>query len=256
METKKRVGLALGGGLVRGLAHIGVLAVLEEAGIPIDFVAGTSVGSLIGAAFCAGWKAETIHRRALQFRWRHIIRPTWPWRGLLSFDRMSRRMVEEFGDLRFEDLRIPFTVVATDINHGVKVKFQSGRVAPAVQGSCALPGLVAPVRIGDYLLCDGGIADMLPVDVLHEMGADFVIAVDIFEFKIRPYLGSVGYLLAALEILLENSGGGISRADCLITPKLAGKTYLRFSKRDELYELGRQAALEKLDCIRAALGAA
>ena len=247
---RKRVGLALGGGIVRGLAHIGVLAVLEENHIPVDYVAGTSAGSIIATAFCAGWSAEEIHERALKFRWRHIARPTWPWLGLMSFDRLAVQMVREFGDVHFEDLKIPLTVVATDINTGGPVRFSQGRVAPAVQGSCSLPGLVAPLRLGEHLLCDGGMSDMVPVDVLRDMGAEVVIGVDVFEFKIRRYLGPLGYMLAALEIVLERAGGGIAQADCMITPRLAGKTYLRFSKRREMYELGRQAALEKVACIR------
>ena len=247
---RKRVGLALGGGIVRGLAHIGVLSVLEENHIPVDYVAGTSAGSIIATAFCAGWNAQKIHERAIKFRWRHIARPTWPWMGLLSFNQLAVQMVREFGDLRFEDLQIPLTVVATDITTGGPVRFSQGKVAPVVQGSCSLPGLVAPLRLGEHLLCDGGMSDMVPVDVLRDMGADVVIGVDVFEFKIRRYLGPLGYMLAALEIVLEHAGGGISQADCMITPQLGGKTYLRFSKRTEMYELGRQAALEQLDCIR------
>lgn len=249
----KRVGLALGGGLARGLAHIGVLSVLEEYKIPIDFIAGTSAGSLIAAAYCAGWSAEKIYQRALRFRWRHIARPTWPWRGLFSFDNLARRMRQEYGDLQFEKTRIPFTVVAVDIMTGEPVRLNRGAVAPAVQASCAMPGAIEPVQIDDRWLCDGGLADMVPVGVLREMGADYVIGVDIFEFKMRKYLGPLGYLLAAIEILLERAGGGIEQADCLIAPDLRGKTYVRFSKRAELYELGRQATLEKIDCIRSSI---
>ncbi|MEW5868629.1 MAG: patatin-like phospholipase family protein [Chloroflexota bacterium] len=253
-EPRKRVGLALGGGLVRGWAHIGVLSVLQEQGIPIDYVAGTSAGSIIGAAYCAGMDAERIHRYALTFRWRRITRLTWPRRGWLSFEKLEHWMVKELGELDFADLKVPLTVVATDIEHGQPVVLRQGPVARAVRASCSLPGAVAPVEWQGHWLCDGGLSDMVPVDVLREMGAEYVIGVDIFGFKIRSYLGPIGYLLAGLEILLERAGGGIDEADCLIAPELSGKTYLRFSRRFELYELGRRAALEKLPCIRAALG--
>jgi NTE family protein len=151
------------------------------------------------------------------------------------------------------DMKIPFTVVATDMALGEPVSLRAGPLARAVQASCSLPGIVEPVEWEGRLLCDGGVSDMLPVDVLREMGADFVIGVDIFTFHLRRYLGPIGYVAAALEILLERAGGGISSADCLISPKLGGKTYLRFSKRQEFYELGRQAATESLECIRDAL---
>jgi NTE family protein len=113
---------------------------------------------------------------------------------------------------------------------------------------------VTPVEIEGRILGDGGVSDMLPVDVLRQMGADYVIGVDIFCFTLRSYLGPLGYMLATLEILLERAGGGITEADCLISPDLKGKSYFRFSKRGEFYDLGYKAALEKLECIRREIG--
>jgi NTE family protein len=250
---KKRIGLALGGGIARGMAHIGVLEVLIQAGIPVDFVAGTSSGSLIGAAFCAGRNISHIKSYASKFRWWKIARPIWPVRGLLSFDRLENWFIKEIGDLQFDDLHIPFVVVATDLESGKPVVLRTGHVARAIQASCSIPFVVAPVEIDGKLLVDGGISDMVPVSILREMGADYIIGVDIFLPKIRRSLGPLGYGFAALETMLERAGGGIEQADCLISPNLCGKTYFRFSKYQEMYQLGRDATLDKLFMIRRAL---
>ncbi len=250
----KQVGLALGGGVMRGWAHLGVLSVLEESGVPINFMSGTSAGSLIAAFYCAGNNVEQLIEYAREFGWLKIIRFTWPVRGFITFDKLTSWMVQRLGDLQFSDLEIPLTIVATDLMSGTPITIDSGRLSPAVQASCSVPGLVTPVELDGRLLCDGGISDMLPVSVLRNMGADYVIGVDIFPFTLRRYLGPLGYLLASLEILLERAGGGIDEADCLISPQLSGQTYVRLSKRQTLYDLGRKATLEKLDCIKLALG--
>jgi NTE family protein len=253
---RKRVGLALGGGVVRGIAHLGVLAVLVEAGVPIDFISGTSVGALIAAAYASGRKPEELLDDALKFRWHRIIKPVISRQGFFSFAPLKRWIEQELGNLNLEDLEIPCAIVATDLNRGEPVAFLQGNMPVTIQASCSVPGLIVPVELGDRLLCDGGVSDMLPVAILREMGAEYVIAVDVFAYGIRNWLGPLGYLIGGLEILLERSGGGFDDADCLISPPLAGKTYLRFSRSMHIYELGRQAALEKLVSIQRSLGLA
>lgn len=245
----KSVGLALGGGVVRGLAHIGVITVLEEAGIKIDYMAGTSAGSIIAVLYAAGIHAQELREFALNFHWWQIARPVLPWRGLVSFNRLGSFLEKRIGNVRFEELRIPCSVVASDIETGERVTISSGPVIPAVQASCSLPGLVEPVKLNGRLLCDGGVTDILPVAALREMGAEYTIGVDIFTFKLRRYLGPLGYLWAGLEILFERAGGGIDFADCIIAPELQGETYINFNKRNRLFELGRAAAIKKLDCV-------
>jgi NTE family protein len=248
---RKRVGLALGGGVARGLAHVGVISVLEESGIDIDYLAGTSAGSILAVTYSACRSAGEIYQFARKFQWWQIARPVFPSRGFVSLDKLAGWLEKRIGDLDFKDLHIPCSVVATDIESGEKVTINQGRVIPAVQASCSIPGLIAPVELEGRLLCDGGITDMLPVLALRAMGAEYVIAVDIIPFKLRRYLGPLGYLIAGTEILLERAGGGLDYADCLIVPALQGETYLRFSKRHRLFELGRAAAIDKVDCIRA-----
>ncbi len=250
-QIRKRVGLALGGGVVRGLAHVGVLQVMEEQGIPIDFVAGTSAGSLIGAIYCAGLPVDQITAAALRMRWSSIASLTWPARGFLSFNRMERRIIELVGDAVFSDLQRPLTIVATQLDTGQPVHIQHGRLAPAVCASCAVPGFITPVQFDGHWLGDGSLVETLPVSPSRAMGADYVIGVDIFNHRLRPrWWGPLGYGFVALEILVRNAGGGTRQADCLICPALAGGTYLRFSQNRKLIELGRQAALEKIPIIK------
>ena len=253
-HRRKRVGLALGGGVVRGMAHVGVLSVLEEANIQIDFVSGTSTGAIVAACFCAGMDSAQLKEYAWKFAWWRLLRPVWPVRGLVSFAKLTQLLIGKLGDQRIEDLKIPCVIATTDIERGEPVYLRQGPLGPAVQASCSVPGFVAPVEWQGRWLAEGAISDMLPAEILRQMGADYVIGVDIFAFKIRHWLGPLGYLIAGLEIALERSGLGVDEVDCLIAPALAGKTYLRFSRRDELFELGRQAAIIQLPTILHDLG--
>lgn len=259
METgngRKQVGLALSGGVVRGFAHVGVLDVLDREGIPIDAITGASVGAIIGAAYATGMKPARIVQMAEQMQWQRIARPTISGDGLVSFTKLEEWLTSVFGQLYFEDLAIPFAAVATDLERGEPVVLDSGPLAPAIRASCSVPGMVTPARINGRLLCDGGISDNLPINVVRNMGADYVIGVDVFRHAARwPHLGPLGRGLAAVEIMVEHSGG-LTGADVLIVPELSGKTYLRFDKRQELIELGRMAAEAHLPAIRADLGLA
>jgi NTE family protein len=252
MSERKKIGLALGGGVARGMAHIGVLEVLHEAGVPIDFVAGTSAGSVIGAAYCAGMDPEQIRSLGQNLNWWQLARPVWPRRGLVSFAPMERWLVKQYGDLHFKDLRLPFTAVAVELETGEPVYLCEGRLAPAICASCAVPGFVEPILLGEKVLADGSITDTVPVAVLRRMGADFVIGVDVFIHSMRPRWGALGMGFTALEILVRRAGGGASLADCMIAPDLGALTYLRFSRREQMYQRGRQAAQHKLpDILRA-----
>lgn len=246
MSAKVKIGLALGGGVVRGMAHIGVLSVLEEAGITIDYIAGTSAGSLVGAIYCAGYSTAQIKEHAMRLRWWRLLKPVWPSQGFFSFALMERWLVRTLGDLTFDQLKIPFAAVATDLERAAPVWLQQGRLAPAVCASCSVPGIFTPVRLNGLVLGDGSLADTVPVDVLRQMGADYVIGVDIFIASIRRGWGALGMGVNALEILVERAGGGVDRADCLIAPALRGESYVRFSQRERIFRLGEQAAREKL----------
>ena len=249
----KTLGVALGGGLVRGMAHVGAMAALAEAGIPIDFVAGSSAGAVMGAFFCAGISLAEVEYIASKMRWRDLARPVWPKDGLVTFAPLEQLMRDLLGDIAFADLDIPFAAVATDLETGKPVALREGRLAPAVRASASVPGLVTPRRIGSLLLGDGALSNNLPVSTVREMGADLVVAVDIFEPSFSRGWGALGRGLTAVEILIDRAGGGVESADFLIRPALAGATYLRFSRWPALMRLGREAAQAEIPAIKAAL---
>lgn len=250
---RPRVGLALGGGVWRGWAHVGVLSVLEREDIPIDYIAGTSAGALTGALYCAGVSIQQITDLALRVRWRDFARPVWPTKGFVSFAGLERWLSATVGDVCFAELRRPFAAVATDLETGESVVLREGRLARAVRASCSVPGFVTPVEMDGRLLGDGGVSNNVPAAVVRAMGADYVIGVDLFEPTLRRRWGPFGFGFAAIETLIRQAGGGIKETDCLITPRLAGASYLRFTKDKDLIVLGAAAAEERLACIRAAL---
>ncbi len=242
---RKRVGLALSGGVARAPVHVGVLTALEKGGIPIDCVAGTSAGSIVGAAYCAGIEIHHMRDIIRQSGWRTMIQVVWPRWGLVSFAKMESWIEDQVGKLDVRDLAIPFISVATDLETGERVFLREGDLATAVRASCSVPGFVTPVEINGRLLCDGGVSDNLPVDAARELGADYVIGVDLFVPGYRRQGGFLKIGAAAIEILVRNAGGGLKTADCLILPDIGGHTYFRFSKSEEFFTLG-EAAVEKM----------
>jgi NTE family protein len=253
-QPRKRIGLALSGGVVRGMAHLGVLNVLMEAGIPIDVVAGTSAGSLMGLLVAAGFSPVEMYRHAAEMSWRRIARPTLCADGLLTFDPLQRWLTEIFGDIHFADLPKPFACVAADLTDGSAVVLRDGPVIPAVRASSSVPGIITPTVIDGRPLGDGSIVDNLPVNVARDLGADFVIGVDIFVPSFdRRRLGPLRYGVAAIELMVDRAGGGHNDCDCLIRPDLAGVTYVNFGARDDLFRRGAVAAQAALPTLQRVL---
>jgi NTE family protein len=253
VQDRQRVGLALSGGVARGPAHLGVLLALERGQGPVDLVVGASAGALAGALFCAGVPLSVVAERLVDFSWLAIARPVWPCRGWVSFDRLERWLISVIGDRRLEDLPVPLAVVATDLELGEPVVLRDGPLARAVHASCAVPGIAEPVVINDRELGDGGVSLNLPAPVARQMGAGYVIGVDLFRPVLRRRLGPFGYAALALENYVRRSGGGLDACDCLICPDLAGASYFRFNRREEMVRLGEQAAQAQLPVIRAAV---
>ena len=249
----RRIGLAVGGGAARGVAHVGVLEILEREGIRPDVIAGTSVGALIGALICAGFSAAELSFVTEHIGWSKLLRLQVPGRGLFTFERMGELMIELLGDITFADLKIPFALVATDVNTGEMVTITEGPLTPAVMASCAVPGLIEPVQVGDRLLCDGGIINNTPISTAREMGADYVIGIDIFEPHYDRH-NPLGMALTAIEVLINRAGMGLDKADCLIKPDLAGISFISFMRKERLLQKGREAAITALPGLRQALG--
>jgi NTE family protein len=251
---RKRLGLALGGGGVRGLAHVGVLSVLEREGIAVDCIAGTSAGSLVGAVYAAGLGADPLLQLALGLRWRHLARPIWSRDGLVSFARLEDYVVEVLGDLDFADLSIPYAAVTADLDTGEAVVLRSGRLAPAVRASCSIPGIVTPVELGGRLLMDGGVVNNLPISVARDLGADVVLAVGLGDPVAGSPRGRGAILLRAFEFLLYRAGDDPATADVFIPVPFEGfASMVRTSRRHRHIALGRQMAGQALVELRAAL---
>ena len=153
---RKKIGLALSGGVARGPVHVGVLTVLEREGIPIDFIAGTSAGSIVGAAYSAGLEIPQLRTLALDTGWRSMAGLTRSRHGLVSFKKMESYIESLVGELDIRDLSIPFTAVVTDLERGQPVTLHSGRLATAIRASCSVPGAISPVEINGRFYCDGG----------------------------------------------------------------------------------------------------
>ena len=253
IAEQKSVGLALGGGAARGLAHIGVLAALEENDIPIGCIAGTSMGAMIGAAYCAGIEIPELIDIATKTGWRHISTLTWPHQGLLSFEKMETWIINTLGNIDVQDLVMPFAAMATDIETGEKLMLREGPVAKIVRISCSVPGVAAPVAFNGRLLCDGGVSDNVPDDAARKLGADYVIGVDVFAPVYRSFLGPLGVTMAAIETLVQNAGGGSKNSDCTIIPDLVGQSYIRLSKYENFIEAGWQATQKMIPIIKKAL---
>lgn len=262
-----RIGLALSGGGVRGLAHIGVLKVLTEAGIPIHCVAGTSAGGLIGALFAAGMSPQEMEAEALRMANPRRILPflnrRLPFRGILSSQKVMEYLESLLGDVTFDRLPIPLAVVAVDLNTGRKVILREGRVAGAVRATIALPGLLSPVEWGEMLLVDGGLIDNLPADAARQMGADRVVAVDIStdegsiaslreELRSRPFIPdilaeTVDVLWRSIVVMMREANWRNledAHPDLLIRPLLpSGVTVLTgLTRAAEIIAAGEEAA--------------
>lgn len=181
--SNKKIGLALGSGAARGLAHIGVLTVLEKEGIPVDLIAGTSAGAAIGALYARSKDAGHIKNLALELGWRKLasfLDPSLPRSGFFKGRKIKNLLASFIGaDTRFSDLRIPVACVATDINTGREVVIDRGSVVEALRASISLPAVFTPVKWEGKYLVDGGLVNPVPVSVVKRMGADFVIAVNV-----------------------------------------------------------------------------
>jgi NTE family protein len=248
------IGIALGGGFARGLAHIGVLKVLEEEGIPIDFIAGTSVGSVIGAAYCSGISAKELEEIASLVRFKHFARWTISRFGIASNDRMTGFLKKMLKVRTFEELKIPLAVSATDFVSGDGVVFRSGPLIDAVRASCAYPGMFLPVNIDGRLLIDGMLAHPVATVPLREMGAERVLGVYLSAHWVnlkgpRHVFDVVGQCFSIAQQRM--SGIWESAADAILTPDVRGFSYDGFERAPELIAAGEKVAREALPTIRA-----
>lgn len=182
MKKEIKIGLALSGGAVKGFAHIGALKVFEKYGIKPSFIAGTSMGSLIGALYCSGMTPSQIEKEALNLKivqFADVKVFSMLVRGLMGGKRFTGLVNKYTNSANIEDLKIPFNAVSVDLLTGKPYIFKNGNTAEAVRCSCSVPGYFEPYKKDDMLLVDGGIVNNNPYDIVRQMGADFVISVDV-----------------------------------------------------------------------------
>jgi len=249
----RKIGLALGGGAARGLAHIGVLKVLEEERIVVRCVAGTSAGSLIGSLFCAGFGWQKIKETARNIDWGDLVSPTWPTLGIVNPAKLEKTLGRMLQARGFEDLSIPFRAVAVDITSGEEVVLQSGSVARAVRASCSIPGIFEPTELDGRLLVDGGLVNDVPTDVACDMGADHVIGVDLNADRVVPRRPEnlIEIFYRSLNILIYNSAQRARRvADVMVVPRLEGFAYHDLSRLDELIAQGERAMRDQIETVK------
>jgi NTE family protein len=247
------IGVALGGGFARGMAHIGVLKVLEEERIPVRIVAGTSVGALIGAVYCSGLSIEELEKVAHSVRFTTFARWTVSRYGFASNDRMVTFLARTLKVKTFEELRIPLGVTATDFNSGEGVVFHSGSIIDPVRASCAYPGMFLPVNIRGRWLVDGMLSHPVPTSPLREMGAERVLAVHLKgqwskDGAPRHLFDVIGQSFAIAQDQMSHLWRGA--ADLVVEPDVAGFAYDDFKRAGELILSGEAAMRKALPEVR------
>lgn len=246
------IGLALSGGAARGMAHVGVLRALIENNVPIDCIAGTSAGSIVGGAYAAGMPIEEIAEFGRSLRWRDIGRMTMSRLGVQSNERLEQYLRVRLPLTRFEDLPIPFAAVATELKTGAAVVLRDeGDVPFAIRASCAIPGWYVPVvdEQGRQLV-DGGLVAVIPVSVTRSLGADIVIAVDVNAAGatfLGPTSSVIGVVLQSMLVVQKTASHfQLAAADLVITPQVGHIRWDEMGRAEELIEAGYQAAIERM----------
>jgi NTE family protein len=256
-RKRLRVGLALGGGVARGIAHVGVLRELEKHNIPIDLIAGTSVGSLVGGGYASGLSPDDLAELARKIRWSDLGRVTVSRLGFFNSARMETFINNAFPLKKIEEMRIPLGVVATDIQEGRMVVFTEGDVALAIRASCAIPCYFTPVMVNGRMMVDGGLVGHLPASVARGMGADLVIAVDVHSqgIPIPPPNNIFTIMYQSLSVMGRSSVTYLYQdADVIVKPKVGHVRPDDLTRADEMIAAGEKAACEALPLIRQKLG--
>jgi NTE family protein len=255
---RPKLGLALGGGFARGLAHVGVLKALEEYEIPLDFIAGTSVGALIAAVYASGTSLAEMERQGCLTRFRDFGRWKLSRMGMASNERLEELMRRFTTVKHFEDLKIPLSIVATDIIKGESVYITEGEIGPALRASCAYPGLFLPVEHQGKILVDGFLTEQVPAEAVRALGAEMVIAVHLEPGLLddRPR-NTIEVISRSFSIIQSVSNQPWRRmVDVLIEPDVHHVLWDEFVKTPQLVAAGEDATYAVLPKIRAVLAGA
>jgi len=248
------VALVLGGGAFHGMAHAGVIKVLEDAGVPIDLIVGTSAGSLVGALY-----ADNPHIDSLT----HLVTTTTAKdvfdfslfrssEGFVSGKKLQKYITKNISVTEIEDTKIPFVAVTSDIEKGVSVALKAGPIAPSINASCAIPGIFEPVKMYGTTFVDGGLINNVAANIAKEYNPKYIIAVSIMEFDTAMDLKNYrSVILRSYHVAIHNlTKEGLKQADIVIAPDLQGIPLLSGKDNDKMYEIGITAANEALDEIK------
>ncbi len=260
MINKNKIGLALGGGGARGIAHIGVLKVLEREGIKIDYLCGTSMGALFGSCYALGMPVAEIEQHALKIRKRDLMKMVdlrHPKRSIIKGNNVYQYITSLIGDAKFSQTKIPFAVVTTNLETGDEEIIEKGLIAEAVQASISVPGIFPPVKIGDSYLIDGGVVNPTPIDVSKSQGADLIIGVDLIT-KRRIKLdnpGTIAVLMQSYDIIrmmaVKYKMQKANECAVLIKPHVGGIIEsFKFSEIPAIIKKGETATEEMMGEIR------
>lgn len=247
-----KIGLALGGGAAKGIAHIGVLKAFEEENVPIHCVSGTSIGALVAAYHAFGKNADELMGVGKELSFSKVANFTLRRRGMFTTDSIKEMILRDLGDVNIEDALKPLAVIATDITTGEKVVFRKGNLAMAVSASVAVPGAYVPVEYKGRLLVDGGITENVPISVLEKMGAGILVGIDLNGVKKYPYPKDIlGVLGNAFDIAIDlRTRDQLKAADVVVSLDLS--RYSRIGNTEEAQELfqeGYRPMKEKIQTV-------
>jgi NTE family protein len=257
----RKIGLALGSGGARGYAHIGVIKILQKNNIPIDFIAGTSIGAIVGGYFALNLNTDKLEEIGLDLNavdiWKKLVDLNNPKKSLIKGQKIRDFLKQFFGDKTFKDTKIPLAIGATDIEDGKLVVFKKGKIIDAAIASSTLPGIFPAYAYENKHLVDGGIADGLPIDLVRKMGADIIIGVDLYnselpEFKDTSTLSvmerTYNILLSKLSIYQEHE---YKNNIIVLRPKTgSGIQLFAFDKAKKFIEAGEKEAEKNLEKIK------
>lgn len=249
---RPKVGLALGSGGARGFAHLGAIKVLKEEGIPIDLIAGSSMGALVACFYGVGIEISSLYKLSRAFKRKYYLDFTVPKMGFISGNRVKEFIKVFTHGKNLENLSIPVGVVATDLLTGEKVVFKKGPIANAVRASISIPGIFVPEKYNGRILVDGGVADRVPVSVVKEMGADIVIAIDVSRVKSNAEISSIFDVIMQSIDILQNEIviHRENESDIMIRPPVEIYSSRAFTNIEEIISIGEEETKKYIGQIR------
>ncbi|WP_043933441.1 patatin-like phospholipase family protein [Bacillus sp. EB01] len=251
-----KIGLALGSGGARGFAHLGVIKVFRDEGIPIDMIAGSSMGALIACLYGTGIDLDRFYKFSIGFKRKYFLDFAVPKMGFIAGKRVKEFIRVFTHNKNIEELNLPIAIVATDLMNGEKVVFTTGPAADAVRASISIPGIFIPEKIDGRILVDGGVADRIPVSVVKEMGADIVIAVDVSGVKQNAEIDSIyDVIMQSIDIMqAELLVNREVASDIMIRPSVGKFSSRAFTNIEDIIKIGEEEARKHIEPIRQVIG--